>query len=123
MKELTLRTGQDIDYIKDSVPTKEDFDFNDIEIKYIPEEDMYWFNNEDEDERIKVNDEQLFRYIWACLLIDDFLLGNDNFYTEDKTVRYEFERIMGSLEQHLYMRPSEAAIVEIIAFGKKYGLV
>lgn len=123
MKELTLRTGQDIDYIKDSIPTKEDFDFNDIEIKYIPEEDMYWFNNEDEDERIKMNNEQLFQYIWACLLIDDFLLGNDNFYTEDKTVRYEFERIMGLIEQHLYMRPSEAVIVEIIAFGKKYGLV
>jgi len=123
MKELTLRTGQDIDYIKDSVPTKEDFDFNDIEIKYITEEDMYWFNNEDEDERVKINDEQLFQYIWACLLIDDFLLGNDNFYTEDKTVRYEFERIMGSLEQHLYMQPSEDSIIEIIAFGKKYGLV
>lgn len=123
MKELTLRTGQDIDYIKDSVPTKEDFDFNTIEVKYIPEEDMYWFNNEDEVERIKVNDEQLFQYIWARLLIDDFLLCNDNFYTEDKTVRYEFEKIMASIEQHLYMRPSEAAIVKIIAFGKKYGLV
>lgn len=79
MKDLIIRTASDYKDVKNAIPENESFYIDEFEVIY-NNNDTYTVNDE-----FTVDADRIAETIWAILIIEDFILENQNIYNKIMT--------------------------------------